>query len=1360
MYENLGGLIRTQRETLGVGQAELARQLGLGQQAVSGWERGRSRPRRSMLGPLAALLDVDVPQLLDAGGYATTATGTSPPARPLSGTLPLGDLPPDRFEDLVAELVHRRHPDAHVTRFGGPGEKQFGIDVLAAAENVNRATAQCKRHQQFGPKAVADAVGEVTIEAETHYLFLARTTATPAARTAITKHPGWQLWDGQDISRYIRSDLPLDQAVRIVDTYFPGHRVSFLGVPLAGPWLTSEEFFAQSSSQMFTHDWLLVGRADEAAEMTAALYGPGGAVAVLVGRGGTGKTRLLREIAESRPDETVEVRLLQAGTQVTPDGFELLPRDCALTILIDDAHERDDLAHLVTGIRRQNAKANVLLSLRPYGWDRMSAELARAGILTADLLTVRLRDLKTSDAETLASEALGESHQAFVQRLARVTLDCPLATVVGGVLIRRGELDPSQLEQDVSVRTVILRGFRDALVADPLVDDPATRNAVLDGIAALQPFRSNQDSFREALSALAGKPFDILAKQLRSLEDAGIVRRRGASLRIVPDLLGDVILAQASFDERVSTETGYLERIRGVADGEVLQHLFVNVSRVDWQVRQQYLSSPSLVDSLWQPLEAELRSSDIHGRQHLVKLLARVAYFQPERIIAAARWLIDNPTDHVSKTEAVWVPFAPPTYRDVLNELPPMLKEAAYNLASLPPVLQLLWELAQGDERATHQFPDHAMRVLTDLAAYGVGKPTIYNHAIVDAANGWFVDGQQLSPFDVLEPLLATEGSRQTYQEFQITFYPFALNVEAVSPIRDRVIQLALDEAKVPDVRRAVAGVRALEAALRYPNGIYARPVPVEEKDRWTPEFVETIRRLGMVARAPGLDPAVLVAIRETLNWHASYAQTATRPIAEAALASLPHELEHRVALIIHDGWGHLMRDRNDSFEVGEAKIRARLYDAVSALVAKRDDEIVDLIQRRLSVERDAFGPAAGQPGPLIAELVRARPSLAPLFVDLIVAGETVLEPLLPVVLATAAELDSSAALNRARQLLDLEKPSISRGVAQAIGWYRGIRPLADGELELLLDLARSSDPVVRQAPVVVAQRLARDSPKEAAHLITAVDFSDNPRLAEDAFMCFGEPLGLSLDQFNSKQTATIRKRLVDLPKISEYSITSFLAARSAINPAWVIELLQDRVTRAEGLESLRDYEAVPFDWDTPLRVREHPDFVGHLRQLQAWIASPSDSWVRRRIGSEVFADVVQRFDRSVLAVLEEALDSPNENDIRAVASILGKAQRTLIWDEPDFVRKALHASARFGDDCRQAMAGGFYGATISGVRSGTPGEPFREDVEQRDRSKQIADALPRGSIEEEFYRAMTASAEASIARSASEDRADDDRDW
>ena len=989
--------------------------------------------------------------------------------------------------------------------------------------------------------------------------------------------------------------------------------------------------------------------------------------------------------------------------------------------------------------------------------------MSRIGISVDPAATVELGDLTLTATEALAREALGdEAHEGIVHRLARVTVDCPLITVVGGALIRAGQLRPSELGQDDEIRRTILGRFQDALLADPLVADPETRTSVLDAVAALQPVRTDEDAFKAVLESLVSKPYDVIQRHLRSLEDAGVIRRRGASLRIAPDLLGDVILARASWDERAQASTGYLDRVRNAADGAPLQHLFVNASRVDWQVGRAHDGNVSLVEELWDQVEAELKSGDIPVRRSLLHLITRVAFFQPLRAIELCRWLIENPTDDAGAEEPLWHYVGKPTYQDVLIDIAPVLKNAAYTYDVLPYALDLLWQLAQQDSRPTNQFPNHALRILTDLAEYQAGKPAEYNEALIDCASSWFATATNLSPFEVLKPILATEGTRQSYQEYTLTFQPFGLNMPVVQPIRERVIALALDELREPDVRRAASAADVLGAALRYPSGLFGREVDDEERSQWTPEFVETIERVRAVVESAGLDPVVLVAIRKSIHWHASYSKNETRGAARALFASLRADLPDMVALIVHDGWGHLFEDREPDYAVQQQRVRARVDNAVAQLMTMSDQEIVDLISERLGKEVEVFGRSHGMPGPLVSELIKARPSLAPYLVDLIVGGQTpILDPLLPIVLATVAEVDPPGAVSRAREILALDNPELTRSVAQAIGWNRGSRPLADGERAILIQFANSPDIPIRYQPVTVAQRIAKDDPAGASELLVAVDFSDDSNLADEVFMTFADAFGLTWTALTDDQRNTMWARLVRVPDIGQHWITELLSELSATDPDAVLQLMRARVEHAESLVgSLDGYQAMPFHWSTHLRVRDHPTFVSQLEGLLAWLTVGDDHpWIRHHIGAELFRAVTERYDEAVLSVLERRLQSSVAAEMNAVSAVIRKAQRTLIWDNPGFVRTALHAADRIDKDTLGRMVSALWGATISGTRTGTPGQPFREDIEQRDKSREIADRLPHGSIERQFYEDMVKSAESDIRR-ASNERPEDGRDW
>ena len=235
--ESLGDLVRAARERLGMDQAELGRRLKVGQQTVSRWERGTSRPRLAMLPDLAEALEVPLDDLRAAAGRLDRVSGVATEAQ-ASGpfyvrALPFQDLSWERFEDACADILQHMYPGSHVSRFGGQGERQDGIDLLA--DEPREATAQCKRHKRFGPNQVRDAVNAVAEPARRNYLFVSRQTATAEARREMAKHPDWALWDGEDLSGYVRTEMDPERAIRFVDTHFPNSRQAFLGRETPGP---------------------------------------------------------------------------------------------------------------------------------------------------------------------------------------------------------------------------------------------------------------------------------------------------------------------------------------------------------------------------------------------------------------------------------------------------------------------------------------------------------------------------------------------------------------------------------------------------------------------------------------------------------------------------------------------------------------------------------------------------------------------------------------------------------------------------------------------------------------------------------------------------------------------------------------------------------------------------------------------------------------------------------------------------------------------------------------------------------------------------------------------------------------------
>lgn len=1370
MESQIGDLIKKARQTRGWDQAELAARIGATQQSVSRWELGASRPRRNLVRRLADVFEVEVDELLREAGYQEslrTDTAVTRPVRPHVEALPIGELPPDRFEQFIVALATLLYPDCDVHRYGSQGHTQHGIDVIVQRGTDTVATFQAKRHRHFGPTKVRQAVQSVTVDSDRHFLVLTR-IASPRARDEIRHHEGWDLWDVEDVSRVVRHKLDRDSAVRLVDTYFPNWRESFLGVREPSPWQTADEFFLPfGRDQLYGHEWELVGRQDELDDLRSFVTGER-QLKLLIGRGGIGKTRLIRELISTSADTTC--RILARNAEVKPQDFELLPASEHLLIVIDDAHERSDLAGLIAGIGRAQPQAKVLLALRPYGLAPLSEQLRRVGLHESEADPLELSDLSHEEARQLAGQILGPAgNSKLVDRLAALTTDCPLITVLGAQLIKRGRLDPTQLEADEFIRVQILRAYQQAVVGDSMSGDSDARGDVLAAVAALQPVRMGDDTFQTALRNLCHLPLDRVVRHLHGLEDSGVLLRRGQSLRIIPDLLGDIVLSDACIDIRSGVDTGYLARAREATSGEPLKHVFINASRVDWQIRRGRRASESLVAALWDALEDEFRTAPIEGRLLIVELLQKVAYFQPKRALALVRYAIENPTERLDETVELR-DIHEFTYEDVLQALPPVLRNISYTLEYLPKCIDLLWRLVQRDSPGAGTRPGQALGVLSDLAGLEVGKPVAYCGAIVDAAERWLADADRaphhVSPFDVLEPILATEGiEHRARGGHRISFRSFLIDADAVRAVRKRVVDLALREAMSSDERRAVRAVGAIGASLHYPRAMFGGDRDESNEEDWTPIFVETIRRVGEVAADESRDPAVGIAIREALSWHAHHSTTDTKPAARQAISRLPSSIEHELALLLHGGRDQFMVDGAQNWRESEQAQQARM-DALAQQITTEaaDEEVLDLLDRRFLVRRQVAGHVGGNPAIFVRTLLREAPHLARRICERVGANaDSGLADIVGIALGRLAESDPDLALEHARQLLELRSWFVTRQVAHAFGWGRGPRDeLAEGEFELLEQFAMHEDTVVRESVVWAARAVSTRQPARAADLLVRIRFADSVEVADEVCSVLGGQGGLSWSSLSETQVGALVEQLRLSPTIDRFHVVTLLSELSQHDPECVVRMLIDRVERAEQEDlSSTAFQALPHRWREGLKVRNHPRFVEVLRHVRDWIADNPSSWRRLYMGAELFSAVAGQFDNSVIDVLDEAIRSGQRAQIKAVGAILREAPRSLVWERSDFVGRVLAAAQQHGEDCLGQVSSGLHAAVVSGVRSRTPGHPADEDIEQREKSSEIAARFPRDSLERRFYQSLRDAAERSMQWELDRDsELFDGRDW
>jgi hypothetical protein len=348
-------------------------------------------------------------------------------------------------------------------------------------------------------------------------------------------------------------------------------------------------------------------------------------------------------------------------------------------------------------------------------------------------------------------------------------------------------------------------------------------------------------------------------------------------------------------------------------------------------------------------------------------------------------------------------------------------------------------------------------------------------------------------------------------------------------------------------------------------------------------------------------------------------------------------------------------------------------------------------------------------------------------------------------------------AVNWGRQLAARGSVELVRETAHAFGIQRGRTDLHDGEADLLRELAANEDPIVRACTLGAARYITALHKDLAIDLLTA-SLSDGAGLGEFAMAFADSPHGaLSWSDLSEYQKEAFIERLATSPSIDSYEILQFLATLARTEPITVVRLLETRVEASDGTR-IAGYSPLPFVWHVQPPFRDHPDFPDLLRQIREWLAAEPDSAWRSYLGADVFALVAGPYDAQVIAVIDEYLNAPDPIRLKIAATILRKAGREVVWNI-DFVRRCLRSADRFGDKVLNTMQGALYAAVITGMRSGTPGQPYPEDIEQHAKATALADTCIKGTVEELFYRSLVESAQSHIQQAIFE-IPPDDRAW
>ncbi len=1342
-YQAFGEFLRALRAQSGIAQqSDLASLLKTTQQTVSRWEAGISRPRDKQIPMLASALGANAKDLLVAAGYAGRTVVTS-----YDQPFPLEALSADSFERFCYHFLQLLHPAGKVHREGGTGHTQGGVDIEVRPPDGTVLTYQCKRVASFGPEKVHAAVAKHTLKAKEKTILLAR-IASPQAREAVRQHAGWEIWDKEDISMRVRTKLSREDQRTLVDTFFPRQRLALLGEQEVGPWQSPKQFFApfQQKTHLFNHAWRLVGRQTEVDTIVAALANAMTSVVLLVGPGGAGKTRVLKQAVEAYKSEHKDAHVWFLAQSEPPTRMSLEDLGAGRKVLVvDDAHERDDLQPLFHHVSAHPETTKLILSLRPYGLDRISDQAGRYALSVENRLQVPLHALGSSDTVALAMQVLDQlkGPTSFAAAIAHATTDCALTTVIGARIVASRRLHPALLTSEAEFRAEIFRVFRDVFTGEigtPRDAEPIQR--LLRVLALMQPVYLGAQSFTETVGRVEGLDAVVVSRLTRLLTGAGVLFKRGSTYRLSPDLLADFIIEESCIRPD-GTSTGYAEKVFEAAGDAHIRSLLLNVSRLDWRLSRGGPSESPFLDDIWAKLEPSESSSDAH-----VAAVAAVAYYQPRRAIEFAERLIRQ-GHH---------------FRD----LPQVLRNAAYNLDQLPHACARLWMLGKADDRDLGQHPDHAIRILSDLCAFERGKHPRYTDVAVQFAlsllereDSWT---HRYTPFDLLRGALRTEGSDSSSDGRSITFKPFYVYPDAAKFLRAKVISAAIALLARSNGRIAVQAAHFLEDSLRYPIGLFGAAIPPQVHDAWTDEFVTTLTEIEQAVQAHDLDAVVLIQLFRSVSWHARFGRGLAATIAQRVLESAPCTLQFRTIRWLVDGFGQLREGPDIQSWRTEWE---RAIDSMAAELAKiysEGEQLRQFIATLLTHIETVCIPGTASPYVLYRQLLAKSMSLAQATVaDARDNAESATKQFMADALLCLLDGHQASGLAAVGELLATGRPDLKIAVAQAFGRFRPTRDgWSDESLATLRELLGSRDETVVVAAVPSTRTIAKTNHRLAIELVKLVDIGLSDKVADEVLGLFVQGNdGIPFEALTAEDVAHFLSRLEPLGQLDGYWLETFLSRCSRSHSFITAAFFTERVEKAAAIS---DWQYRPCNYgpysNVRLAFRESSNADSLLRQTVRWIrAHDANDHTFFAHASQLFAAMFGPFDVALIGFLQEWLDAAEETEIRMIARLLSEAPAETLLANQSFVVRLLDKASLCGEDALDEARNAVFAAAVSGTRSGTVGEPFPEDLRLKERAERALRDVPRSSAAYGMYEALRRHAEQDIKRSRAESEAIDDGD-
>ena len=1252
-----------------------------------------------------------------------------------------------RFEAFCRGFVSYLTGIEEVHSYGKQGSKQKGIDLYADLSTGERWAFQCKQVKKFTNGDARKAIKKTKYTAS-RYFILVSCDVDSTVRDVFPKGGKWDLWDVDDISRRVRTLEP-DTARKLVETTFgPLWRKAFLGAAGLTPFVAPKVYFRRwmNSRRLFNHTWNLVGRSDHIERLRQFAKSKKDQIAILSGRGGIGKTKILQAFSSSLHAISPKLHgfFVEEGVNITIESLDELPSSPCI-VFVDDVHRNESLPTLLAYIHQRQRPIKLVLSTRSHGTDSLISSVTRAGYDSSEIVLLdEIKELTLLQVEELARQVLGRQYKQFASALAQATSDCPLVTVVGGKLLASKQVNPALLANHEEFRTVVLDRFSEVLTGH-LTEAiaPELCRKLLDLIAGLSPIPIKNQKFKQAVAEFLGIDGPTLECDLSVLETAGVLLRRGYTLRITPDVLADHILHRSCITTQGQI-TGYAEKLFEKFAAVSADKLLRNLAELDWRIYQSGGQASALMNNIWDGIEQAFHAAGHFKRYAILDVLKKTAYFQPARMLKIVNDAMQHPAGF-TEDEEIDSPYQS-THETVLRELPELLQSIGYNLDYLPRCCELLWQLGKDDRRPLHSNTDHGVRILSDLAGYDLEKPLQINKILLEAAAKWLdaadAHNHVYSPLEIVDSLLAKSDYSARSKGYGVSFIPFHVSPNTTASLREEALGLIRRCAKSDSPKVISRAIQSLDKALEGPRAYFSMQISADERAIWVPEQLKVLDILGEIARELE-DPILKLEVIKAVRWEATNSPTlALKKKATEVISQIEESYQLRLCRVLGDNFDRTLppidsedddrgyekeRERSDCMiqEVAQEFLgrHAIVADGFSELISRLDDFKTTGIFANPAHLLGAIGKANISYAAQLSEMIIDNPDVA-------------LGYFLPTLLLQIGDSNRQRALSLCQRALEKGHSALAFAVARSYNCSNWLTNPAPEEVQLIKNLTAHHDPSVKGQAITSLRNMKDGDTALAIGIAVSVNIGNSEDLAKQLTGIFARGYGIPLDALEGKDLSALIAKLEVTTSIDDHIISKFLDSACKKAPALVIDLLLNRIDHGRtGAD--KEYHPLPYlGFNHALSGIVHaPNYVVLLREIRN--RATIEDWHTGFWLPKLFKQVSNNFSEVSMQVLEEWDTSGEADKITAVACLVSEAPNNFVISHSTFCINLLRKSHVVSNECHQRIRSSLFSSAISGARSGIAGQPMPEDLALKSKASEVVAQLMVGSPERNFYESL-----------------------